>query len=388
MYRTLIIAILFQTLCGYGFAQESPDSIAEVSLVFMGDIMGHDAQLRSAYDSLTDTYDYSEVFAKISPLIKQADFAIANLEVTLAGPPYSGYPQFSSPPQLAEACRKSGIDVLLNANNHACDRRKNGIIHTIRTLDSLKIKHLGSYLDTSDRASRNLLILHKNGIRIGLLNYTYGTNGIPASPPTIINLIDTLQMARDIQASRKDSLDKLIILLHWGKEYHPLPDEAQKDLAAFLFRQGADIIIGSHPHVIQPMEYEAPSANSPEHLIVYSLGNFVSNQRTQPRDGGAMFSLQLRKKDGKCFISQKGYYLTWVHKYKQNGKYHFEILPAAVYENNPDLDAASQKKLKSFLIYARTLLNAENKLIFEHNIPGAGEAKTSLQISGDKEKKE
>ncbi len=384
MYKTIIFAILFQWISISVFAQATQDSIAEISLVFMGDIMGHDAQLQSAYNSLTDTYDYKEVFAKVSPLIRQADFAIANLEVTLAGKPYSGYPQFSSPPQLAEACRESGIDVLLNANNHACDRRKDGIIHTIMTLDSLHIKHIGSYLDSADRASRNLLVLSKNGIRVGLLNYTYGTNGIPVTPPTIVNRIDTAQMAKDLRASRHDSLDKRIVILHWGKEYHPLPDSSQKALAGFLFSHGADIIIGSHPHVIQPMKYIPATDSSREHLIVYSLGNFVSNQRTQPRDGGAMFTLQLRKKDGKCFISQKGYSLTWVHKYKQNGKYHFEILPAAAHENNPDLEPAARQKLKAFLKNSRNLLHTYNAGISGNDVQTGKTRKTALNISGAK----
>jgi poly-gamma-glutamate synthesis protein (capsule biosynthesis protein) len=335
-------------------------------LLFMGDIMGHDAQIEAAYDSVSGTYQYDDVFEKISPLIKKADFAIANLEVTLAGEPYMGYPQFSSPDVFASACKKSGINVLLNANNHACDRRKQGILRTIETLDSLHILHTGSFADPIDRQMNNLLILEKNSIRIGILNYTYGTNGIPAGEPTIINLIDSTQMAKDIQEAENDSLDKLIMVLHWGKEYQSIPNEQQKQLAKFLFAKGVDIIIGSHPHVIQPMEYDSATPATKEHFIAYSMGNFISNQRTKPRDGGAMIQLTL-KKDSTCVISQKAYYLTWVNKYKQNGKSKFQILPAAKYEKIQDdlLSEEAKYKLNVFLKNSRALLDTNNREVKE-----------------------
>ena len=149
----------------------------EISFLFMGDIMGHRPQIRSAWQEETKKYDYEEVFSPLEDIIWSSDFAIANLEVTLAGGPYTGYPQFSSPDELAVACKNSGMDVLVTANNHSCDRKNKGIIRTVNVLDSLNILHTGTFKDLGERESKNLLILSKDGIKVGVLNYTYGTNG-------------------------------------------------------------------------------------------------------------------------------------------------------------------------------------------------------------------
>ena len=141
------------------------------------------------------------------------------------------------------------------------------------------------------------MILEKENIKIGLLNYTYGTNGIPASPPTIVNLIDFKTMQKDVLAAKQKNLDQLIVFLHWGKEYKLHPSEEQKKIAQFfLFENGVDIIIGSHPHVLQ--KWKCLPMLKQDKAVVYSLGNFVSNQRTSPRDGGAMFELKLQRKKG------------------------------------------------------------------------------------------
>ena len=141
-----ILYYTFIFLNSYLFAQKP----AEVSLLFIGDIMGHGSQIQSAFNKDSKTYDYASVFSKVTPIIKRTDFAIANLEVTLAGPPFTGYPQFSSPDALAVACKNSGIDVLVTANNHSCDRRKNGLLRTIHVLDSLEIKHTGTFKNPID----------------------------------------------------------------------------------------------------------------------------------------------------------------------------------------------------------------------------------------------
>ncbi len=350
-------------------AAHSQDSIRKdsVSFLFIGDIMGHGTQIAAAYDDSTQTYDYQNVFHKVAPLIKQVDFAVANLEVTLAGEPYKGYPQFSSPDALAISCKENGIDILMTANNHACDRRKNGILRTIKVLDSLKIPHTGTFENSNQRWANNLLIIEKNNIRVGLLNYTYGTNGLPAPPPTIVNKIDTLLMCYDIHQSEKEALDKLIVMIHWGTEYKLHPSKEQEKIAKFLFENGVDIIIGSHPHVLQKMEYWHKSDENKEQLIVYSLGNFVSNQRTAPRDGGAMIQFTLSKEKGETTISQKGYYLTWVHKPSINDKKTFEILPCSIYEQNnfDGMNTSSIEKMKKYTTTARTLLNEENHLVEE-----------------------
>lgn len=343
------------------FAQQKKDS---VTFLFMGDIMGHDPQIEAAYNSETKKYNYDNVFEKVAPIIKKADFAIANLEVTLAGKPYKGYPQFSSPDALAIACKNAGIDVLVNANNHACDRKKIGVLRTINVLDSLGIKHTGTFRNLVDRTQNNLLIMQKNNIKVGLLNYTYGTNGLPTPKPTIVNRINKEKMLLDIQRSKEERLDKLIVMLHWGKEYKSYPSEKQIALADFLFKNGVDIIIGSHPHVLQKMEY---FNNGKEHLIAYSLGNYVSNQRARTKDGGAMIALTLSKTNNKTTISNKGFYLTWVHKFKDNNKQIFQIVPCANMEkeNYKTLDSVAKEKIKIFIEDSRKLYQKENLNVSE-----------------------
>ena len=180
--RILSILLLFHILSS---------TAQEMSLLFLGDIMGHGPQIKSAWNDSLKKYDYNKVFEPVEEIISSVDFAVANLEVTLAGPPFDGYPQFSSPDELAEACKNNGIDVLVTANNHSCDRGSMGILRTNRVLDSLEILHTGTFSNQQNRDSLNLLVLEKENIRIGLLNYTYGTNGIPFHAPTYVNLLDS-----------------------------------------------------------------------------------------------------------------------------------------------------------------------------------------------------
>ena len=333
-----------------------------LTLMFAGDIMCHDAQIAAAYDSSSGTYDFGPVFAEVAPLFRQADGAVANLETTLAGEPYSGYPRFSSPDELAAACKKSGIGYLVTANNHCCDKGKRGIVRTAGVLDVLDIRHTGTFRDTADRIANNLLVIEKGALRTGLLNYTYGTNGLPAPSPTVVNRIDTSLMARDIEDAKKENLDKLIVFLHWGEQYQQHPNTRQKQIAAFLFSKGVDIIIGSHPHVLQKMEYFPADSLRKERLVVWSLGNFLSNQRKRGRDGGAMVQLSLVKDSTATHITGHGYYLTWVRKHYDGTKWHFTILPCTLYEQNGfrGIDPFSVNKMKNFLQNARTLLQEEN----------------------------
>lgn len=348
------------TLCLGLFFSNLKAQQEQLELLFIGDVMGHDAQIRSAYDSATQIFDYHEVFAPIKHLMEAPDFTIANLEVTLAGAPYGGYPQFSSPDELAVALKNNGVDVLVTANNHSVDRRKQGILRTLDVLDSLEIQHTGTFKDDVDRAKNNLLLLEKGSFKLGMLNYTYGTNGIPVPAPTVVNLIDTTRMKEDILLAKQQQLDKLIVFLHWGQEYVHQPSKSQKQLAEFLFEQGVDIIIGSHPHVLQPMEMKKTATG--KQFIVYSLGNFVSNQRTQPRDGGAMVKLTLTKSNGHTEISDQGYYITWVNKTFLPKRAKFEILSVAEIEADDyeGLSDFSRNKMKSFVDSSRVLFKQHN----------------------------
>lgn len=357
---------LLFTIFKLSFSQ-SENTTTELSFLFLGDIMGHSAQIQAAYDSLSNTYTYTDVFKPFSPLIQQVDYTIANLEVTLGGAPYRGYPTFSSPDALAVACKVSGINTLVTANNHACDRGKRGLLRTIRTLDSLGISHTGTFKNESDRNKTNLLIFKKQNLRIGLLNYTYGTNGLPTPPPTYVNRINKTQMLKDINKSKSLSIDKLIVFLHWGNEYESHPSKEQKQLATFLFEAGADIIIGSHPHVVQKVLYFPKSKTQKERFVAYSLGNFVSNQRARRKDGGLVVKLTIEKQNNHTQLKDAGYYLSWVRKHANT----FIVLPCSYFEktNFNTLDKLSTEKIKRFINDTRILFETENVNVPELTLP-------------------
>ena len=330
-----------------------------LSMLFMGDVMGHGTQINAAFDDNTGRYNYDSCFKYISPVISQADIAIANLEVTLAGWPYKGYPQFSSPDVLAVALKNAGVDILATANNHALDRRKKGLERTIDMLDSLKISHTGTFKNAEERKKAYPMMIEKNGFKIALLNYTYATNGIPVSKPNIVNMINKETIAKDLKAAKAKKPDHIIIFMHWGAEYQLKPNKYETTFNQFCKDNGADIVIGSHPHVIQKMELT--HADTYSSLTAYSLGNFISNQRTSPRDGGAMIQINFKKIKDKSIIDHAGYYLTWVYKPLINGARKFRVLPLAQYEDNKALlSEAALKKMTLYKKIARKLFDAEN----------------------------
>jgi poly-gamma-glutamate synthesis protein (capsule biosynthesis protein) len=223
------------------------------------------------------------------------------------------------------------------------------------------MKHMGTYKTSESYSNLNPLIVNMRGFRLAFLNYTYGTNGIPVPENNVVSLIEKDRMLSDLKAAHDSVVDKTIVFIHWGDEYQREPNAFQKDIAAFLFEKGAEIIIGSHPHVIQPMEWRRNDSLKSEQLVVWSLGNYVSNQRKQYTDGGAMFSVTLQKEAGRTKIKDAGYQLTWVYNPMLNGRKQYFILPAARYENDSVLlDTQSRASLQIFLNDSRELLGKGN----------------------------
>ena len=279
-------------VCTVGASAQTLDSI---SLYFAGDIMQHKAQLDAALQP-DGTYNYSGCFTQVTPEIEAADIAICNFETTLGGAPYSGYPQFSSPDAYAQAVRDAGFDIFLTANNHCMDTRTRGLVRTLDVLDSLGIKHLGTYRNQAERDSLYPYILEHGGMRIALLNYTYDTNGIPVAKPCIVNYIDTTIMKQDLARARQLKADCIIACMHWGTEYMLQPDSQQKKLEDWLYTHGVDHIIGSHPHVVQPV-HTLPDfwGRASRHLTVWSLGNYISNMSAPHTNQGLAVTLHLLK---------------------------------------------------------------------------------------------
>jgi poly-gamma-glutamate capsule biosynthesis protein CapA/YwtB (metallophosphatase superfamily) len=348
-------------------AQNTEPFCEKISILFLGDIMGHDEQIWSAEKRETNTYNYDDVFQYIKDEISEADLAIANFEVTLGGPPYKGYPAFSSPAALAIACKNAGIDIFAVANNHSADRGNEGILNTIYRLDSLGILHTGTFSDAAARDTLYPMIIEKNEFSLALLNYTYATNGINVPPPVIVNMLDKNLVTADIEKAKSKNPDAIILFLHWGTEYDTIPSKTQTDLADYFFSCGVDLIIGSHPHVIQKMEWTKSSNDIKDRIVVYSLGNYVSNQRRTRTDGGTMVRIELAKKADSLYVSDAGFYLTWVYTPIESYRKKFFILPCSKFENKPEFFTKPEdyQKMKIFIKNSRNLLCNQNIKINE-----------------------
>lgn len=362
-FLSALFALLLMGLapsCANNRAADAPDEQADstrrVTLLFAGDLMQHQPQLDDARRP-DGTYDYEACFAAVKEQVSAADIAVANLEVTLGGAPYKGYPCFSAPDTYAAAAKAAGFDVLQTANNHSVDRGRKGIERTIDVLDSLGIPHYGTYKNAAERERQTPLIVEKNGIRIALLAYTYGTNGLRVPAPNIVNPIDRELIAKDIAKAKAAKPDALIACIHWGVEYALMPNSEQRELADWLFEQGVDHIIGGHPHVVQPMELRT-APDSSRHFLAYSLGNFVSNQSKPNTDGGLMVTLTLEK-DSVTRLADCSYSLQWVSRPAVSGKKGYRILPV----NTPQeqLNARERSLMNTFVTNARNLFRRENK---------------------------
>jgi len=287
--RYLAILWLAVSVCSASCHRQTQAKASEpvrVRMLFAGDVMQHTPQIAAARKA--DGFDYSPVFAAVRPRFDSADLVVVNLETTLTrSERYTGYPCFRSPIALAEALRDAGVDAAVLANNHCCDGGAAGIRTTAEVLDSCRILRTGVFTDSLDRMKRHPLLVACRTIPIALLNYTYSTNGIPVPKGVEVNRIDTVRMVSDIVDARNRGARCVVVCIHWGNEYERQPNAEQRRIASTLRRAGADVIIGHHPHVVQP--YEADST----HAVFYSLGNFVSNQRRRYCDGGLMAEITL-----------------------------------------------------------------------------------------------
>jgi len=218
-------------------------------------------------------------------------------------------------------------------------------------LDSLGITHTGSFKDSIQRETNHPLIIEKNGFKLALLNYTYGTNNAEIKSSVIVNYIDTLQMADDLNKARELKADYIITFLHWGEEYQIKENQTQRQIAEFLALNGCNLIVGAHPHVVQPIKKIAGNT-ADSVLVAYSLGNFVSNQRWRYSDGGIMFEVNLTKTDGVVSHNSHRYEPFWVYRYPVRGTQVYRIIPIIDFlkntDNYPVINAADKKLLMQF----------------------------------------
>ncbi|MBR4845248.1 MAG: CapA family protein, partial [Bacteroidaceae bacterium] len=253
-------------------------------------------------------------------------------------------PCFCSPVELAYAMCDMGVDVAMLANNHCLDRGKVGVERTARLLDERGILRMGVFRDSTDYGLNNIQYITRGGVRFAMLNYTYGTNGIPTPKGVVVNRLDSAAVARDLGSIRRDDVDCVVAFVHWGNEYERKPNRSQLKMTELMKSNGVDIIIGSHPHVVQPYDVDEDGK-----IVVYSLGNFVSNQRKRYTDGGLIAVIDIEEDTG----GELMYYIKCMPVWVKLPKY--QILPPEV-GDTMRMDAASRETYKTFVDDTRKLL--------------------------------
>ena len=307
----------------------------ELDLVMAGDVLLH---LRLAYWSENGKggYDFNPIFKLIKPIIKKADLAIVNQETILGGKELgvSGYPTFNGPYELGDAIANAGFDVVLQSNNHSLDKGKQGIYNCLNFWKKYpKIKTVG--INTSEAQKKKLCIYKKNGIKVAILNYTYGTNGIPLPKdmPYAVNYLVKDEVINDIKRAEKEA-DFTIVCPHWGTEYYRGITDYQKTWSKIFVENGVDLVLGAHPHVIEPIKYVTDKKTGHKMLVYYSLGNFVNSTMSDGRVGdryvGGIAKVKLKRgADNKVRIVKYGVKATVMH----NGgtKYGSRVYPLSKY---------------------------------------------------------
>ena len=306
---------------------ESKEEVSKLSLVMVGDALLHSSVYNDAYKN--GVYDFISLLEYIKPIVLKYDLAFYNQETILGGTEIglSDYPTFNSPQEFGDAMIDAGFNIVNLATNHTLDRGEQAVINSANYWKTKDVLTAGSYASFEEASKIN--IKEKNGIKYALLSYTYGTNGIsvPSGKEYLVNLYSDEQAKRDIEAVR-DDVDLLLVSMHWGTEYRTEPTDEQKSQAEYLASLGADIIIGTHPHVIEPITYIDDT------LVIYSLGNFISAQSTN-NDYNTMVELMTMvdvvktTKDGKSEIKLENLNNELLYNYYKKGSrwYDFKVIP-------------------------------------------------------------
>lgn len=319
------------TLSNKNTKQDTAEPIT-FTLTSLGDTLCHNTQYWDAYNSQTDEYDFSYVYEDIKNYTSSSDITIGSLETTFAGKEkgYSNYPTFNTPDSLATALKNIGVDVVSLAGNHALDYGYNGLCRTIDVFDNIGLSHLGTYKTAEDQ--EKILIKDVKGVKIAFINYTYGTNGIPlpSGKDFCVNLIDKDFIKKQINQAKEQNVDMIVTCMHWGTEYRTTANSEQKDLANFLFENGVDVILGNHPHVLEPMEKKTitlQDGTTKDVFVVYALGNFTADQRDEITRDSAILNLTITKNsDSKISIDKVNYVPIYMYKNTNVSTHKFKIL--------------------------------------------------------------
>ncbi len=327
---------------------EAPEEAVSLKIAAVGDVMVHKSQIIAQYDSQTGTYNFDNNFIFVKNDIEKADLALCNLETTFGGGQYSGYPTFNSPESLAVSLKNTGFDAAMTANNHIMDTGLSGMKRTLETLRQAGLETAGTHLD----GEPDYAILDVKNVKVGIVAYLYETPEVGAVPTIngshiateawpLLNTFsyydldeDLMKIKQSIQDARAAGAEIVICYFHWGEEYQRSPNEYQQHIAREAASYGADVIFASHPHVLQGMEMINDSASGRKVPVYYSMGNFISNQRTETLDNRyteqgmiAEVNLEYMKSTKQILTVEMKAIPTWLDKYKKNGKYIYTIIP-------------------------------------------------------------
>lgn len=330
------------------------EKISTATILAVGDIMFHLPQVKSAYNEDTNSYDFTDVFKYVKPYINSSDISIANFETVTYGNDigFSGFPRFNSPVETLYALKDAGFDILNTANNHSIDRGKDGIINTIHHINSYGMKNIGTYKEPSE----NILVEDVNGIKIAFLSYSYGFNGLDSlltedELAYMVSKIDEKKIKEEIEKAKALNSDIIVVYIHWGNEYEREPSKYQVELGRNMVNWGANIVLGSHPHVIQ--RSEVIEKDGKNNFIIYSMGNFLSNQRKESMgnkyaEDGIMVRIDLEKNilEEETLIKDIEFIPTWVRKYEEDNRIKYEILPIKDFLEDENLYIKLKEKEK------------------------------------------
>ena len=394
--------------------KEPEHVVSTATILSIGDLLMH-GQLITDAQQADGSYDFSYIFPYITPYVTAADYAAANLEVTLAGPsrPYQGYPMFNSPDAIVDAAKNAGFDMLLTANNHMYDSGEDGFLRTVRTIREKGLTALGTREEAEEPA---YTVQDINGIKVGMVCYTYeqrpenyrsdrvylNKNILSATCSALVNsFVGTeldpfyTEIGGILEQMRNDGAEATVMFIHWGVEYQLTQNAEQQQIAQKLCDLGFDVIVGGHPHVVQPVEL-LESTVDPEHRTVclYSMGNAVSNQRqgeltsitTAHTEDGAMFSMTFSKySDGTVYLEDVALIPTWVRAIDANGNTvvrrsgtirRYEILPLD--------DSLRSQWQEQFGIDSSTLAQCADSWQRTMDITGAGLTQSQDYLRAEK----
>lgn len=341
----------------------NPDSSVTISISVVGDLMCHSPQFEySRVDK--DSFDFSPVYRLVKKYLETSDFTFGNLETVTAGKEdggYTGYPFFNTPAAYITALKGVGFDLLVTANNHSLDRKEKGILKTIGEINSRNLNYVGTYASQRDRDS--IRIFDVKGIKFSILAYSYGTNGnpIPKGKNYLINLIDYDLIGKDIQSAKVNGAEIVLVHFHFGEEYKREPVQFQKDVVNKTIELGADIIIGGHPHVLQPVNfYKTNNARLDSGFVAYSMGNFFSNQQARYKDAGMILTINIQKDfiKNRIDINQVTYLPTWVFKGSTTYGKEYVIMPSTnISDTTISLSKSESDKMNQAFDDTRFIIN-------------------------------